>query len=196
LGDLVVGVADAQGAIGAEEARLVAQIATGDSGAATAELYRRYSATLYRFGLHLLGDHGLAEEMIQECFVKLWRTAGQYEPSKASVGAYLFVIARSVAADIRKRPSSRPLLPLEEAREPPHPDDVDQLLDALIVHEAFDALKPPHALVLHLAQNAGMTQSEIARELNLPLGTVKTRMFYGMQAMRSALAERGINAHL
>jgi RNA polymerase sigma-70 factor (ECF subfamily) len=192
----VVKVADAQGAIAAEEARLVAQIATGDSGAATAELYRRYSATLYRFGLHLLGDHGLAEEMIQECFVKLWRTAGRYEPSKASVGAYLFVIARSVAADIRKRPSSRPLLPLEEAGEPPQPDDVDQLLDALIVHEAFDALKPPHALVLHLAQNAGMTQSEIARQLNLPLGTVKTRMFYGMQAMRSALAERGINAHL
>jgi RNA polymerase sigma-70 factor (ECF subfamily) len=191
-----MGVADAQGAIGAEEARLVAQIATGDSGAATAELYRRYSATLYRFGLHLLGDGGLAEEMIQECFVKLWRTAGLYEPSKASVGAYLFVIARSVAADIRKRPSSRPLLPLEEAGEPPQPDDVDQLLDALIVHEAFDALKPPHALVLHLAQNAGMTQSEIARQLNLPLGTVKTRMFYGMQAMRSALAERGINAHL
>ena len=61
-----MGVADAQGAIGAEEARLVAQIAAGDSGAATAELYRRYSATLYRFGLRLLGDHGLAEEMIQE----------------------------------------------------------------------------------------------------------------------------------
>ena len=71
---------------------------------------------------------------------------------------------------------------------------MDQILDALIVHEAFDALKPPHALVLHLAQNEGLTQSQIAKQLNLPLGTVKTRMFYGMQAMRNALAERGINA--
>ena len=128
--------------------------------------------------------------------MKLWRTAGRYEPSKASVGAYLFVIARSVAADIHKRPSSRPLLPLEEAGEAPQPNDVDQLLDALIVREAFDALRPPHALVLRLAQDAGLTQSEIAERLNLPLGTVKTRMFYGLQAMRAALAERGINAHL
>jgi RNA polymerase sigma-70 factor (ECF subfamily) len=185
---------DTQGQIAAEEAKLVAQMASGDAGAATTELHRRYSRLLYRFGVHMLGDQGLAEEMVQECFVKLWRSAGRFDASKASVATYLFMIARSVAADLRKRPSSRPLLPLDVAGAAAQPDDVDQILDALIVHEAFDALKPPHALVLHLAQNAGLTQSEIAKQLNLPLGTVKTRMFYGMQAMRNALAERGINA--
>ena len=157
------------------------------------ELYRRYGKSLFRFGVHMLGDHGLAEEMVQECFVKLWRSAGRFDASKASVATYLFVIARSVAADIAKRPSSRPLLPLERAEPPPHHDDVDQLVNALIIREALDSLRPIHAQVLHLAQNEDLTQSEIATRLGLQLGTVKTRMFYGMAALRSALAERGIN---
>ena len=83
------------------------------------ELYGRYGRRLYRFGVQALGNNGLAEEMVQETFVRLWRTAGRYDPKRASVGTYLFVIARSVALDVRKRPSSRELLPVEEAYTPP-----------------------------------------------------------------------------
>ena len=97
--------------IAAEEAKLVAQIAAGDTEAPVSELYRRYGKRLYRFGVQHLGNEGLAEEMVQETFVKLWHTAGRFDVGKAKVGTYLFVIARSVAADIRKRPSSRPLMP-------------------------------------------------------------------------------------
>jgi RNA polymerase sigma-70 factor (ECF subfamily) len=104
------------------------------------------------------------------------------------------VIARSVAADIRKRPSSRPLLAVEEVSLPPHWDNVDQILDSLIVREALDKLSAAHAGVLRLAQEEGLTQSQIAERLGLPLGTVKTRMFHGMRALRAELAERGIHA--
>ena len=178
----------------AEEAELVAQIAAGDVGAPMTELYRRYSKRLYCFGIQALGNTGLAEEMVQESFVRLWRTAAGFDARRASVSTYLYVLARSTAADIRKRPSSRPLLPVEEADVPPQADSVDQILDGLIVHDALGTLSPAHLEVLHLAHDEGLTQSQIAERLGLPLGTVKTRVFHGMRALRAALAERGVHA--
>lgn len=190
---VLVSLTDAVGQVAAEEAELVAQMAAGDHGGPVNELYRRYGRRLYRFGVQALGDQGLAEEMVQESFVRLWRAAGRFDAERGSVEAYLFVIARSVAADLRKRPSSRPLLPVDEAQVPPQSDDVDQILDSLIVREALDTLSPAHAEVLRLAQAEGLTQSQIAERLGVPLGTVKTRMFHGLRALRAALIERGFH---
>ncbi len=142
----------------------------------------------------MLGDEGLAEDMVQETFPRLWRSAGRYEPDRGSVGAYLFVIARSAAADIRKRPSSRPLLPVDDSQLPPLPDRTDQILDSLMVREALDKLSSPHAKVLRLALEEGLTQTEIAERLGLAIGTVKSRTFNGLRALRTALGERGFNA--
>ena len=135
-----VSVAEADDPLAYEDADLVAQIAAGDIGAPMAELYRRYNARLYRYGLQALGDSGLAEEMVQECFLRLWRNAGQFDAARGSVAAYLIVIGRSVAADVRKRPSSRPLEELEEGKLPPQLDSVDQILSGLMVREAVDSL--------------------------------------------------------
>jgi RNA polymerase sigma-70 factor, ECF subfamily len=179
--------------LGREDADLVAQIAAGDIGAPMAELYRRYAGRLYRYGLQALGDAGLAEEMVQECFVRLWRNAGQFDAARGTVAGYLIVIGRSVAADVRKRPSSRPLEQLDEARLPPQPDSVDEILSGLMVREAVDALSPAHRQVLMLAE-AGLTQSQIAARLELPLGTVKTRTFHALRAMRAALSQRGFHS--
>jgi RNA polymerase sigma-70 factor, ECF subfamily len=181
---------DDPGRLAREEARLVAQIAAGDHEPAVAELYRRYAGRLYGLGLRLLGDAGLAEDVVQESFVRLWRTAGRFDPSRGSVGAYMFVIGRSVAADVRKRPSSRVLASGAEVPEPVAEDGLDQLTDALVVREALDSLSEAHRQVLVLAYQGGLTQSQIAQRLDLPLGTVKTRMFHGLRAMRAALAER------
>ena len=193
-GELTVLATDAAERLAAEEADLVARIAAGDVGSPVAELYRRYGKRLYRFGVQNLRNEGLAEEMVQETFVRLWRTASRFDADKASVGTYLYVVARSVAADIRKRPSSRPLLPVEDVDVPPQPDSVDQILDSMIVREAFETLGPGHAEVIRLAQGEGLTQSQIAERLGLPLGTVKTRTFHGMRALRTALIERGFHA--
>lgn len=190
-------VAESAGRLAAEEAELVAQIAAGSSGevgAAVSELAQRYSKRLFTFGYQKLGDAGLAEEMVQETFVRLWQTAGRYDAEKASVGTYLYVIARSVALDIRKRPSSRPFQPVDDVDLPSQSDDVDQIIDGITIREALDSLGTGHADVLRLAYKEGLTQSQIAERLKIPLGTVKTRMFHGMRAMRAALLERGFNA--
>jgi RNA polymerase sigma-70 factor (ECF subfamily) len=104
------------------------------------------------------------------------------------------VIARSAAADIRKRPSSRLLLPVEDFQLPPLPDSTDQILDSLILREALDKLSSAHAEVLRLTLEEGCTQAEIAERLGLAVGTVKSRTFNGVRALRSALGERGFNA--
>ena len=185
---------DAEAHLAAQEAQLVAQIADGNIQEPMRELYRRYAKNLYRFGLHMLGDDGLAEEMVQETFQRLWRNAGRYDARRGAVGAFLFVIARSAAADIRKRPSSRPLLQVEDYQLPPLPDSTDQILDSLILREALDKLSSAHAEVLRLSLEENLTQAEIADRLELAIGTVKSRTFNGMRALRSALGERGIHA--
>ena len=133
------------------DADLVARIAAGDVDAPVAELYRRYETWLYRCGLQALGDTGLAQDVVQECFVRLWRNAGQFDPARGSVATYLLVIGRSVAADIRKRPSSRPLEQLDEGHLPPQLDSVDQILSGLMVRDALDSLSPAHRQVLALS---------------------------------------------
>jgi len=182
----------AAGTAAAEEAALVAQIAGGDNGAPVVELYRRYRLPLFRFGVQHLGNEGLAEEMVQETFVRLWRSASRFDASKASVGTYLFVLARSAAIDLYKRPSSRQFLPDTEMDESTIPDNIDQILNSMIVREAMDSLTAGHAEVIRLTQE-GLTQRQIAERLDIPLGTVKTRTFFGMRALRAALTERGFH---
>jgi RNA polymerase sigma-70 factor, ECF subfamily len=191
---LLVPVAGVDDPLAREEAGLVAQVAAGDTGAPMAELYHRYAGRLYRYGLQALGDAGLAEEMVQECFVRLWRTAGRFDPARGSVAAYLIVIGRSVAEDVRKRPSSRRLEQLEEGLlPPPQLDSVDQILSGLMVREAVDSLSPAHRQMIMLAET-GLTQSQIAAQVGLPLGTVKTRTFHALRALRAALGKQGIHA--
>ena len=191
-GWLQVSVASADDPLAITDADLVARIAVGDVDAPMAELFRRYETWLYRCGLQALGDTGLAQDMVQECFLRLWRNAGQFDPARGSVATYLLVIGRSVAADIRKRPSSRPLEQLEEGHLPPQLDSVDQILSGLMVRDALDALSPAHRQVLALNAE-GLTQSQIAARLGLPLGTVKTRAFHAMRALRAALARQGFD---
>lgn len=191
VGELMVSVAGVDDRLIREDSDLVAQVAAGDIGAPMAELYRRYSGRIYRFGLNLLGDAGLADELVQECFVRLWRTAGRFDLSRGTVAAYMFVMGRSIAADLRKRPSSRPLMLVDEAQIPAQPDSVDQILETLMMRDALDSLSAAHREVLILVHAEGLTQSQIAERLGLPLGTVKTRMYHGLRALRAALGERG-----
>lgn len=176
-----------------EDADLVKQLADGDLREPMEELYRRHAGRLYRIGLHLLGNAGLAEELVQESLLRLWRTAGRYDSSRGTVAGYLTVIARSIAIDLSRRPSSRPLLPVEDTQVPPQPDSADRILEALIVRDALDSLTPAHRKVLMLFHAEGLTQSQIADRLGLPLGTVKTRIFHGLRGLKDALAQRGFN---
>src|SRR5438105_460450 len=94
-----------------DEAALLARVAAGERGAPLSELYTRYEGRLYGLGLRLLGDEGLAEELVQETFVRLWRRADRFDADRGSVAAFIFTIARRIAIDLWRRPSSRPLAP-------------------------------------------------------------------------------------
>ena len=176
----------------AHQAELVAQIANGNIEGPMRELYQRYAGSIYRLGVQMLGNAGLAEEVVQQSFERLWRSAARFDAQRGTVGAYLTVIARSISYDIAKRASSRPLLNIDETHLPSQGDGVDQILDVLILQEALDTLPAAQRDVLRLALD-GFTQSQIAQRMGLPLGTVKTRTFHGMKALRIALAKRGID---
>lgn len=191
---------DAAAQVAADEAELLAAVAAGDRGAPLEELYRRYGARLYGLGLKLLGDQGLAEELVQETFVRLWQQAGRFDPERGSVSAFLFTIARRIAVDLWRRPSSRPFEPPPAetaaqtgAGEAGH-DPVERVIEGLAVRDALQSLSPAHRQVLELFIGQDRKQAEIAQLLGLPLGTVKTRAYYALRALKLALQERGINA--
>lgn len=176
----------------AAEAALLARVAAGDRGAPLDELYRRYEGRIYGLGVKLLGDAGLAEELVQETFVRLWRRADRFDPARGTVSAFLYALARRIAIDLWRRPSSRPLA--SHPHDDAVPDAVERILVGLTVRDAMESLSPAHREVLELSYTQDLTQVQIGERLGLPLGTVKTRTYYAMRALKLALEERGMDA--
>jgi RNA polymerase sigma-70 factor, ECF subfamily len=184
------------GGADAEDARLLARVADGDDGEALVDLYRRYETPLYRLGLRLLKDEGMAEELVQDTFARLWRTAARFDPARGSARTYLFVIAYGAAGDLRRRSASRPLdvTPGDqvEARAPAAADGLDQVLLGMAVGDALDTLSPDHNAVLRMYFEEDLSQPQIADRLGIPLGTVKTRTHHALRALRRELEERAV----
>ena len=172
----------------ADEA-LLALIATGSSEAFE-ELSGRYRPRIEGLGLRLLGDRGLAEELAQETFTRLWRRASAFDAERGSVPTFVFTVARRVAVDLWRRPSSRPVDDPAVAAPPPDPpDEIAPLLTGLAVRDALASLSSAHREVIELGYFRQLSQSEIAARLSLPLGTVKTRTYHALRALRVALAD-------
>jgi RNA polymerase sigma-70 factor, ECF subfamily len=174
----------------AAEAELLLLVAAGDSGSPLRRLYHRYERRLYGFGLRLLGEPGLAEELVQETWVRLWQSAPRFDPERGSVRAFLFTIARRVAADLYRRPSSR-RLGAEQEDAGAVDAAADQVLLAVTVRDAMESLSPAHREVLELVYDEDLKLADIAVRLDVPLGTVKTRAHHALRGLRRALEERG-----
>ena len=172
---------------GPHEIGLIAKIAARNDDDAARRLYRKYRMELFRFGVHVLHDQGLAEEMVQETFIRFCRRAGSYDASRGPVRGWLFTMARSAAVDIARRPSSRPFLPVEDFQLPPQYDSVDEALTVFTVDQALDKLPSIYAEVMRLVRD-GFTQSEIAGRLGIPVGTVKSRTAKAAGTLRAELA--------
>nr|MBA2638166.1 sigma-70 family RNA polymerase sigma factor [Solirubrobacterales bacterium] len=106
----------------AVEARLLAEVASGEHGRPLAELYAQYATPLYRLGLRLLRERGPAEELVQETFVRLWQSAGRFDPEQASVRTFVFLVGRRVAVDLQRRAAARPPLASGDAGPEPASD--------------------------------------------------------------------------
>jgi RNA polymerase sigma-70 factor, ECF subfamily len=172
---------------GPHEIGLIAKIAARNDDDAARRLYRKYRMELFRFGVHVLHDQGLAEEMVQETFIRFYRRSGSYDASRGPVRGWLFTMAKSAAVDIARRPSSRPFLPVEDFQLPPQYDSVDEALTVFTVDQALDKLPSIYAEVMRLVRD-GFTQSEIAARLGIPIGTVKSRTAKAAGTLRAELA--------
>jgi RNA polymerase sigma-70 factor (ECF subfamily) len=175
----------------AREAELLDAVAAGDRGAPLKELYHRYEGRLYGLGLRLLGDAGLAEELVQETFLRVWRNADRYDREKGAPSTFIFTIARRLAIDLWRRPSSRPFA--ESIDDEPGPDAVERMIAQLTVRDALDSLSDAHREVLELSYDRDLKQSEIAERLGIPLGTVKTRTYHALRSLKDALEERSVD---
>jgi RNA polymerase sigma-70 factor, ECF subfamily len=178
--------------VAAEEARLLALVASGNRDEPLVELYRRYSRRVYGLGLRLLGDRGLAEELVQETFVRLWRSASRFDPGRASVRTFVFMLARRAAVDLWRRRSRHGQPSAREPEALVDDEAFDAVLVALDVRDALDELNPKHREVLELHYRGDLTQQQISERLQVPLGTVKTRTYHALRALKTKLEERDL----
>jgi RNA polymerase sigma-70 factor (ECF subfamily) len=157
-------------------------------------LYRAYSGELYGFALNSLGDRGLAEEIVQDVFTRVWRHADSFDPDRASFRTWIYGIARNAIIDLKRRGSVRPALAPhgDDAEAPDADDSIERALLGWQVSTALARLTPEHRQVIRLAHFQGMRLREIAEETGLPLGTVKSRVSYALRGLRLALEEMGV----
>ncbi|HEX2057272.1 MAG TPA: sigma-70 family RNA polymerase sigma factor [Actinomycetota bacterium] len=179
-------------ALRVDEDELLQAVARGDVDALRA-LYRSFERPLYALGIRWLNDPKLAEELVQEVTLRVWRRAGRYDPERGASSSWIFGIARNVAADLARARSKTPI-PVPEAPEEVAPWDEDRAWTAWEVARAVARLPEDQRRVVELAYANQMTQSEIASELRIPLGTVKTRLYAALRKLRGIFAERGIDA--
>jgi RNA polymerase sigma-70 factor (ECF subfamily) len=169
------------------------QVAAGDTGGLET-LYDRYHSMAYALALRITTETGLAEDVVQDSFLGVWRNAARYAEPKGSVRGWLLAIVRHRAIDAMRRQRAGVALGNESEEALPAaltlPDiwpEVAGRLDAEQVRQALVALPPAQREVIELAYFDGLTQREIAAQTNAPLGTVKSRMRLGLVALRQQL---------
>ncbi len=175
-----------------EDGDVLARLQRRDSRA-LAELYDRYGGMIYRLVLRIVRDSGIAEDLVQETFLRAWNRASAFDAERGAAGPWLLAIARNRALDYLRAQSRRCSYTLE-LNETEHPAQfVDFAAEALNfdlarqVKRAMDELSTEQRQAIQLAYFEGLTQTEIAERMGQPLGTVKTWMRRAMLRMRETM---------
>jgi RNA polymerase sigma-70 factor (ECF subfamily) len=180
---------------GEDDVDLLTAIAERRDADALAALYDRYSSQALGLASRLLGDRGAAEDVVQEAFFRVWRCADSYSSERGGVRAWLLSVVRNLAVDKLRRRQSRERLdidldrtasPLEQSDVW---DDVATHLERQLLAGALQELPSSQRAAIALAYFGGLSHSEIANRLRVPLGTVKGRLRLGMEKLRTALTE-------
>lgn len=167
-----------------------------DDEVVVSTLYREYNRPLLAFVIRLTGgDRQWAEDVVQETMIRAWRSSEQLDPNSASLMPWLATVARRIVIDDRRRKEARPPEsgdgPLESM---PVPDEMEGLLHQVVVSEALMALSPAHREILNETILRDRSVNDAALALGIPVGTVKSRVYYAVRALRVALQERGVTA--
>ncbi|MHA6631070.1 RNA polymerase sigma factor [Pseudonocardia sichuanensis] len=207
--ELVADVADAHGtperrtAAGARprdprDEQLVRRVTEGDQEALGA-LYDRYGRPAYSLARRICADDGIAEDVVQEVFLTFWRNPARFDAARGAFGTWLLTLVHHKSVDAVRKESAirRRTVPAAEDGEewsaPPGPGADQAALGAVVaghVRDALGGLPAEQRQALALAYYAGYTQREVAALTGVPLGTVKSRMFTGIQRLRNVLGPR------
>jgi RNA polymerase sigma-70 factor, ECF subfamily len=186
IGDVLVGMAGL-GSAGAKNSRR-----TPSDEDLIRALYAEHAGPLLRYAMHLMsGDRQRAEDIVQETLLRAWQHPEAIADRPAR--PWLFAVARNLAIDAYRAKKARPHEVGEAALEVlPGPDDAERALESWAVADALGALRPEHRNVLLETYYRGKSVAEAAASLGIPAGTVKSRTFYALRALRLALEERGL----
>lgn len=142
-----------------------------------------------------LGERGRAEDTVQETFLRAWRAADSYDPHQSSLRTWLFAIARNVVIDFSRARAARPETPgpeVEQARaEESAGDPIEEKLRSWEIEEALQSINDHHRQAIVETYYLERSSAEVAAEVGVAEGTIRSRLFYGLKALRLALEERG-----
>lgn len=153
------------------------------------EAYAAHAAELYGFAVRSLADPGLAEEAVQETFLRAWRAGERFDPQIGSLRTWLFAILRNVVIDLGRARAVRPTV--AEGGIEPSVEPFDEALLSWQIEEAMRRIGADHRRVLVETYYRSRPYAEVAEELGVPEGTVKSRVYYGLRALRVVLEEMG-----
>ena len=177
------------------DAQLLVLIVRGENWALS-EIYDRYSRLVFSLALKILNDHASAEEIVQQVFTKVWRSARKYRLERGKFSTWLMSITHHQCIDELRRRRVRPVTqPGDEELlyDLPSDDDpaqaVQYIFEQARVREALQQIPAEQRIVIELAFWGGLTQREIAVYCHSPLGTIKTRSRLGMQRLKRLLPE-------
>src|SRR5215212_4112348 len=163
---------------------------------ALSKLYDRYSRTVFGVGLKILGDRSMAEELVQDVFLKVWRSSHTFDSSRSSFSTWLYRVTRSAAIDLYRKRAHRVhqipdgethVLTTRDSSAGPQ-EVVDESWLSWRVSRALDVLDAPHREVIELAYFGGLSQREISERTSMPLGTAKSRTASAFKKLRRELA--------
>jgi RNA polymerase sigma-70 factor (ECF subfamily) len=158
-------------------------------------LYDEHGAALWRYAMRLTGDGAHAEDVVQETLLRGWQHPEVTNDSQRSARAWLFTVARNMIIDDRRSSRFRnevSSLDSSAAPEQASPDEVNAALDRMLVGDALAQLSPDHRAVIRRSYYLGWTTRQIADDLGIAEGTVKSRLHYAVRALRLALQEMGV----
>ena len=142
--------------------------------------------------LQLTGDDEFAHDVVQEALLRAWKTPGILEQGMTAARAWLYTVARNVVIDERRSARARREVGSEHVPECERTDPTESALDAWLVADALVQLTLEHRTVILRAYYLGQSVAELAEVLEIPPGTVRSRLHYGLRALRLALQERGV----
>lgn len=174
-----------------QQEQLLSRVAAGDEEALR-DIYRQFERPLFALGYRWCGDRAIAEELVQEVTVRVWRRAGTFDPERGAASSWIFGIARNVASDLLRSHSRDPqpvdVVPIVDSQ----PWDEQEAWRAWEVAQAMRHLPIEQQKVVELAFVCQFTHTEIARTLDIPLGTVKTRIQLALSKLEREFVMRGL----